>query len=196
MMRICVFCEGDTEKNYIQSLNRFLRSEGISDITLTAKNLNGVSVSSYVSKIKQYKPHELGYFSDFYTWLDFDIFKRANKNKSEIQETIMKISFNKKTLTPLFNQMNGEDFIILHEDKEAIEKWVDICNKNNHFDMPMTEDTYLPLFRKLIPDYKKGEISDLTKKRMQSCVKNINETKIPFSSDMEVILGMILKSLK
>jgi hypothetical protein len=196
MIRICIFCEGGTEKNYIQSLNRLLRDEGISDITLTAKNLSGVSASNYISKIKQYKAHELKYFTDFYSWLDFDIFKRANKVKGEIQARINGISFYKKTVTSLFNHMNGEDFIILHEEDAKIDKWRQICNNHNHFKTPMTEDIYLPLFKELIANYKKGEISNLTKEKLQICIKNIKKATVPFSSDMEKILEIILGKIQ
>lgn len=52
-MKIYIFCEGKTEYNYIQKLNRLLRDFGIPDITLAGKDLNGVKVNNYFSKIKK-----------------------------------------------------------------------------------------------------------------------------------------------
>jgi len=39
MRQICVFCEGKTEYNYIQSLNRILEEYDVFDFRFTAKDL-------------------------------------------------------------------------------------------------------------------------------------------------------------
>jgi len=196
MIKICIFCEGDTEKNYIQSLNRLLRSEGVFNIILTAKDLIGVSINNYFSKIKQsYKPHELKAFTHFYAWLDFDIFKRSNKNTEDIKFRINKISFNGKSVKLLFNYMNGEDFMILHFPKTQIIEWKKICEKEDHFKNPMSSKKYLDLFRSVLKDYKKGEIPDLTKKEFTICIKNIDNDTYPFSSDIKEILKIISKEI-
>lgn len=44
MKSICVFCEGKTEKNYLQSLNRFLERNDIYELRFTGKDLEGVNV--------------------------------------------------------------------------------------------------------------------------------------------------------
>ncbi len=195
MMRICIFCEGDTEKNYIQALNRLLRAKGVFDVTLTSKHLEGVSINNYFQKIKKHKAYELKYFTHFYAWLDFDIFKRANKNKREIENRINKISFNKNSVESLFNYMNGEDFIILHEGKSKIKAWKNICEENNHFDTPMHSKRYLPLFKTIKQGYKKGDVPELKKVMIRQYIDNINDSDIPFVSGAKKILEIILKQL-
>lgn len=195
-MQIYVFCEGKTEYNYIQSINSFLRDHDIFDIRFTPKNLpEGLRVNNYFSKIKQFRARDLKYFTHFYAWLDFDIFKRANKNIKEIEENINKISFNGKSVKLLLNYMNGEDFIILHEEDSKIETWKVVCNKKNHFNNPMYESTYLPLFQRVITGYKKSNILDLDKEKIGKCINNIEKNSIPFKSDIKEILEKILKYL-
>ncbi len=195
MMRICIFCEGDTEKNYIQSLNRLLRAEGGSDVTLTAKHLEGVNINNYYQKVKKNKANELKYYTSFFVWLDFDIFKRANKNEGEIEKNINKISFNKKSVQALLNHMNREDFIILHEEESKITEWKNICNKNKHFDTPMHSNVYLPLFKKIMKGYAKGGTPELNKAMIEKCIKNIDDSSIPFKSDVKKVLEIVLKQI-
>jgi hypothetical protein len=192
-MRICIFCEGESEKNYIQSLNRFLRECDIWDIRLIEKSLDGVNNNNYCSKIKKYKAKDVKYFTHFYAWLDFDIFKRSGKNEYEIKENVEKISFNSKKVTLLLNYMNGEDLVILHEEDCKIKEWEKICKQNNHFETPMISKVYLPLFKKNIKEgYKKGDAPVLSRDILEKCIKNINDTNIPFKSDIKLILEIIL----
>lgn len=172
-MRICIFCEGNSEKNYVQSLNRFLRECDISDIIFSGKSLEGVNNNNYCSKIKNYKDKDLKYFTHFYAWLDFDIFKRSGKNEDEIRENVKKISFNNKNVSLLLNYMNGEDFIILHKEDSKIKKWEKICEEKNHFDSPMVSKVYLPLFKTVKKEYKKGDSPNLSMVMLKKCIKNM-----------------------
>jgi hypothetical protein len=195
MNNICVFCEGSTENNYIQALNRFLLDSCICDLHFTAKNLEGVTSSNCYSKIRKYKSKNLKAFTSFYAWLDYDIFKRASKSEGKLKAEIEGISFNKKNVKLILNYMNGEDFIILHENSKKIEEWKKVCKGRNHFENPMDCSMYLPLFKEIMPDYTKKDVPDITKNSIELCVKNIKDPNIPFKSNIDVLLEKVLKKI-
>ena len=192
MRLICVFCEGKTECNYIQALNRLLEESDIFDLRFTVKNLNGLKVNNYISKIKKYKPGDLKAFKEFYAWIDYDIFKTSGKSEKEVKDKIKKISFNAIKVSPLLNHMNGEDFIIMHENTNIIKKWAKVCKSKKHFKKPMASEVYVPMFKEIMPSYKKGGIMELNKEKVQRCVKNIDDSKVPFKSDIKKLLEIVL----
>ncbi len=196
MRRILVFCEGKTELTYIQLLNRLLRESDIFDLNFTIKNLEGVKTNNYFSIIKRFKGKDLKYFTDFYAWLDFDVFKRSKKSEAEIKTKIKSIKFNEKSVELLLNHMNAEDFIILHEETSKIKEWTKVCDTRNHFNDPMHSVTYLPLFERIMPGYKKGFLSELNRVKVETCINNINASNIPFYSDIGKILEEIIARIK
>jgi hypothetical protein len=195
MKQICVFCEGKTEYNYIQTLNRLLEECDIFDLRFTAKDLGGVDRNNYVARIKRYKANDLKAFKDFYVWIDYDIFKRCKKKEADVKSKVKDVVFNGNTVIPLLNHMNGEDFIILHRKKSEITKWEKICKTNKHFEKPMHSNKYLPLFKTIIKGYKKGDTPELNKAMIEKCIKNIDDSTIPFKSDVKKILEIVLKQI-
>lgn len=155
MKSICVFCEGKTEKNYLQSLSRFLERNDIYELRFTGKYLEGVNINNYDACIRKYKGHDLKGFDEFYAWIDFDIFQRGNRKRKDIEDCIQKISFNRKSVIPLFNIMNGEDFMMLHQPENILQQWIEICKANKHFEVPMNSEEYMKHMKSIIPDYKK-----------------------------------------
>jgi len=61
--------------------------------------------------------------------------------------------------------------------------------------VPMDSSIYLPLFEKIMPRYKKGATPKLDKKKIEKCIENINDSKIPFKSDIKKILKIVLKQI-
>lgn len=197
MESICVFCEGKTEINYLESLNRFLEENDIYELKFTGKYLEGVKTKNYKSHLeKRYKPHKLKMFDKVYMWIDFDIFKRENINEEDIKKNIKEIKFNKKSVIPLFNKMNGEDFIMLHNNDDNLKKWINICNRKNHFENPMIKNQYMKEIKKIIPDYSKTDPIDITEEKLEICINNIENKDIPFSSGAVLFLKMVMKLLK
>jgi hypothetical protein len=64
----------------------------------------------------------------------------------------------------------------------------------------MHSDEYLPLFQFVINGYEKGilpsNIEPLNKERIEYCLQNIQASNIPFKSDIETLLQMVLDKLR
>jgi hypothetical protein len=87
MLNIFVHCEGNTEFNYIQRLNRLLNEENCFGIRFHPKNLTGISTKSYISEIKKQTPNK-NYFDQLFIWLDYDIFQRIGKIPKELKKKL------------------------------------------------------------------------------------------------------------
>jgi len=203
MSNICIliFCEGDTEYNYIISLQRFLRDEDCFDFVFYPKNLKGLSFDSYLKKIKGKIKDTNGKFDHFYIWIDYDIFKRKKTSEEKIKQEIKKIKIPSKMilnkpLIIIFNYMNGEDFMVLHYDDNKVSEWKKICSKKKHFESPMCSTEYMPLFKeKIKEDYKKGEFPHLNVDILNEAIRKSEDKEIEFSSGMADLLKSILEKL-
>lgn len=91
--------------------------------------------------------------------------------------------------------MNGEDFLVLHEDGSEVVKWEGICKGARHFQNPMHSEKYVPLFKTIFPEYKKGKVPDLTREKIEKCIEKIEDPQIPFKSDIKEILEIVLRKL-
>lgn len=207
MQNILVFCEGKTEFIYIQELRKFLREMDIWTLQFVSENLNGIdSTKNYLRQIQNKVKKQNGKFDRFFIWLDYDIFKRESISDSKIKQEITELKIPKKLklarkrkAKALLNYMNAEDFLILHCIKNKINDWLKVCLKHKHFENPMCRKQYEPLFRGIIPNYKKGEIpKDICfgKKVFEICIANVENKKIPFKSDIREILKLVLFTLK
>lgn len=187
-----IICEGPSEENYIKELNKYFRESSI-HIILTPKV---VGTGEYKSVIKKYREVYQEYNGrnkknkmPIEIWVDFDIYHRDNNN-------CMTNYKNKPKLIPdfLFSYENFEDFLVLHEDKVQLQKWEEICNKHNHFDIPLHENKYLPLLRdNIFPGYEKGSLPiNIDKNSLNNLFEhNNNDENIKIKSDFASFLSSI-----
>jgi len=145
-----VLCEGASERAYLQELNRFFNKENY-PFTLVPKSLGG---GAYRRVVKKYKIEKKEHAKQpVLIWIDKDMYQRNDNRNWELYR-------NKPKDIPdfYFSYMNFEDFLSLHH-PEWSKKWQKICLKRNHFQHPMYEREYLPLWlNNIYSDYKKGEL--------------------------------------
>jgi hypothetical protein len=200
MKKIFIFCEGETEYNYIESLNRFLTNQNCYDVVLIPKIIKVSSPIHFLSVAREEIKKLTGIFNHLYFWIDYDIFKRENRKLLEIQTCLSKIKIPRKLKlengapVALFNIMNGEDFLILHYEDNILRQWEKTCIKRDHFNNPMVNDIYLPLFKKLILGYEKGIIPDnfITLDVIEKAISNSSDSSIKFESGVIELLQIIL----
>lgn len=212
-MKIKILCEGKTEVNFINTVKKFLREEDLENEILLIPKLLGENKIKKVKKSKIIDPllskvvEEItnlnGEFSFLYIWLDFDIFKRKNKSDKHWKKIVSSnIAIPRKLKLPenekpklLLNYMNGEDFVVLMYSKLEISKWEKFCRARKHFDIPMTNNNYMSYFKKnIIKGYCKGDIPKIERiNQVRKLIKNINDTSIPFASDIVEVLMKIVK---
>ena len=195
MRRILILCEGKTEHNYIQLINKLLNNKGNYSVRFTAINLDGLSFKNYKDKIySKLKYSKIKAFDKIFVWIDFDIFKRSGSDCNALKEKILALRKNPKVL---FNYMNGEDFLILHYSGDEIQKWTEICNKNNHFKIPLHGDEYVKLFKENIDsNYRKGGFSDLNLEKIKKVLELIQLTDYPQKSDISEILEIVIEEIE
>ncbi|NCP67833.1 RloB domain-containing protein [bacterium] len=203
MRHIYVFCEGDTEYNYVQKLNRVLRENDCQDLSFTTVNMNGgLTASGYVSKIKSEirKKQSKDYknFQEIYIWLDYDIFKRANIAVDEVKKEISSLKAGSKNLIVILNYMNGEDFMVLNYPKVKVLEWNQKCIGKNHFENPMDSVSCIEEFNKVLPDYQKGHFPmdiAFTKETLKMCLQNMELSDVEIKSDAKTLLEIVLTKI-
>lgn len=147
-----VVCEGLSESNYIKMLNRFLENN---DYNLVFK-AEPVKCGHYDAVEKKYL-NEYGENNknqaNIIIWVDYDTYKRNDKEDGDSYK-------GKPKDIPdfLFSKMNFEDFLVLHREDEAVNKWDEICRENEHDKKPMKSEKYMQLIQKIFPRYKKRDI--------------------------------------
>lgn len=170
---IIVICEGDSEKAYIQNINRILNYKKSYGALFKPITVN----TGYFYEVKkkfrsEYKNNPK---SSIIIWVDFDLYKRNDKDCLEI--------YKKKQGIPdfLFSCINFEDFLILHEKENTVSKWIKLSG--DHFKEPMHSDEYLSRFKLIKPNYKKGELAQpIDKSRFEMMLNNLESGKF-YSND-------------
>lgn len=182
-----VICEGTSEENYIKEINKFFRENSI-NVSLYPINVGNGSFSQVYKKFKKVK--NINKNQEVVIWVDRDIYKRNDKERLLYQ--------NKSKSVPdfKFNDYNFEDVIVLHLPEDRILEWKNICIENNHFNIPMTSEVYIPLFRtNIIENYEKGnfplEIFDTN--TILGAIRNNNDININFHSDFLSFIQKILE---
>lgn len=198
---ILVVCEGGSEERYIKVLKKFFREYTDKQIvTIVSSNLcGGITVSNYISRIKDALKSVEGDFDELCIWLDVDLFKRKYNNLSleeikemcqqEINRALVNLPRRLRVANlPVklcFNYMNGEDFLSMCHGGDVVMLWQDFCEQNNHFNNPMVAAFYKGEADRIIP-CKTGDecwldfqnIENI--KNLISCNENLD---IKFSSD-------------
>ena len=165
-----VLCEGESEFNYITSLNRILCFRNNTYAILFKAVLIGsgkfVTVKrEYDKALKNNKKEK----DNILIWIDYDIYQRNENDNNTLYKNKLGIP------DFLFSYMNFEDFLILHLSKNVVDEWYKKC-KDHFFYNPKSSKEYLPLFKKYFCDYKKGELPiQLNKNTLENMFKNLNE---------------------
>lgn len=163
---IQIICEGASEANYIAQLNRILIS-GDGRFAFSYKEAGGgrpgpiLKALSFCRKINRKLPCWL--------FLDEDIY---------VREPSLETALRSKTgnATILFNRMNFEDMIMLHQSSEQLKAWLDICESHHHFNTPMEESIYYPKIKTFFPDYQKRQLPfELTKFYLEQAFMNLHQ---------------------
>lgn len=186
---INVICEGKSECNYLQAINRLLRDAGIG-LVLKAQDAGGgmykIVEKAYRRCVKDER-HTVAW-----VWVDSDLYKRNDKG-------CMTAYNNKPKGIPdfLFSVYNFEDFLILHMPDNIVANWISIC-AGNHLLTPLHSDQYTPKLVQFFPDYKKGslpsELSNLSEKHVEQAILHSRDTGIPFSCNfIETLAQYIMK---
>lgn len=186
---INVICEGKSECNYLQAINRLLREAGIG-LVLKAQDAGGGMYKKVEKAYKQCVRDERHAVA--WIWVDSDLYKR-NDNEC------MTAYNNKPKGIPdfLFSVYNFEDFLILHLPDDKVAKWISIC-KADHLSIPLHSDQHTTKLADFFPDYKKGklpsELSELSEKHVEQAILHSRDTGIPFSCNfIETLAQYIMK---
>jgi len=181
-----IVCEGPSEVAYIQKLNRLLREIDMQAI-LSPKPVHTGIYKTVMDKYKAEKKNNPR--TKISVWVDYDLYARNNSNcMTGYNETKDKVPF-------MFSKQNFEDFLALHLDDEKLNNWLNVCNVNNHFRVPMHENVYEPLVKQhLFSNYEKGDLPfELTLAMIGNLFRHHADPKIPLRSDFTDFLKRIFE---
>lgn len=167
-----IVCEGHSERNYLNELNKILVRNLYSAFCTPVPVLSGY-FSSVVAKVKECKQKNRK--AEIFVWVDKDIYVR---NSQKCFDNYSKKGINIPDFW--FSTMNNEDFLSLHYSASEAASFEKILEKKNHFCQPLTEDSYLPCFKSTIcPEYLKGELPFvLDKNRLNTMLSNLGKYKM------------------
>ena len=86
----------------------------------------------------------------------------------------------------------------MHLEKSVVLKWQDICEKNGHFEKPLTSEKLEELITQIIPNYKKGYIPaeiELNYEALNRLFSNNKDPEIKFRSDFADFIEKELNSI-
>lgn len=176
---IYVLCEGATEMNYLQMVNRFINTFDSKPIVFKYIDLTGGEFSNVKKRIHAIKKDNPKV--RIVAWLDEDLWIRR-----PIKAKAFKQWIDSRNIKCFLNHCNGEDFLVLHMIRSTVMKWQLICEKHHHFDNPMVQNEYMPLLRKLddcFQNYGKGHIPfDLDTERLNNLFENNSDPSIAFET--------------
>lgn len=196
---IYFICEGRSENNYLNLLNKFFDENNINYIfQYNNVNLEGVfpnkgdleANTCYSKMIKFFKEKFAQNIRSgtFVFWLDDDVFKRKEINKSSLEKIITeKFSSKNKEIRFIYSYENFEDFLVMHLDDDKINKWQNICEKCNHFKNPMKAKIYEEKFREIFPNYQKHILPDkivIDNSKMKLLYDRQQNSQIKFKCDL------------
>lgn len=181
---IIVLCEGISEFNYIQNLNRILSNPNTGSAAFKPYTINTGRFAQIRQKFNQVKKDNKN--CSVQIWVDKDLYI----NNSEFK----KLYLNKGKMPDfLFSIMNFEDFLMLHCHKDLLYSWQEICSSNNHFYTPMTSRIYCKELQKFFPEYRKGCIPfDITSDVLKTLFGNLKDDKIQIKNDFAVFLEKLI----
>lgn len=180
---LIVLCEGASELAYISEINRlFVRgaygSAAFSPRMVGSGHFNNIR-RKYKEAIKEQRKPSL------VIWVDRDLFVRNDRKCQSLfleDKTVPKELF-------LFSEMNFEDFLMLHCDDVELEQWILGMQEIRHFQSPVHERDYLPLFRQRFPEYRKGELPfALNYERLATMMRHASNKECPVKNGFGLLL--------
>lgn len=183
-----IICEGASECNYLEHLNRFLGTlplpKGAGPIQLRfiarPKNFDpksgsnvgcgggdfGKVASAYRREWQGNKTYPFG------IWVDADIYVRNDKHNQDHYRS-------RSGYVPFFNFsiLNFEDFIALHYSDEVVEKWKTKFSDAGHFKCPLHWEEYKVHYGEIFPEYEKNRlpVDFLSVEKLQNLFRHLDE---------------------
>lgn len=187
MTNYYIICEGKSESDYLNIVNRYFRDNNIGK-QIIIKTLTGntdiKNLKNYIKEFSKSKPDAI------YVWLDKDILYNTKQNIITNIETINK---NRKqaNIDIKYSYMNFEDFLSMHFEKEC-KDLQNILEKEQHFTNPLNSKAYLEIFKDYFKEYKKGDLStilkEITSNNILMVKTNQNDNKCKFKCDIIELL--------
>jgi len=161
-----MICEGFSERAYLQRLQSFLEAQ-TGEWPVPLLFIPRISVGTdgseqgggfYKDVVRCYKaqrrsnPH-----TSIEVWVDDDIYVRQD---SAAERSNRARYMGKPAGIPdfVFSFHNFEDFLVLHLDDAAIQRW-HTAFAPAHVARPLHSGDYLSLYKSVIPEYRKGDLS-------------------------------------
>ncbi len=180
-----VIFEGNSEEAYLSELNRHLRDEGI-NIYFNLYNLKGIAEYKKIKRKHKEAKKNMRKGDEIVIWLDNDVFKRGKLSKEALRKILGDFDIVK------YNHENFEDFLIMHLSDKEVERWHEICIKEDHFKRPMNRKKVATLMREIFPDYSKGSLPDgfqINKVTLDRLISNSQCSILKFESDIVSVIA-------
>ncbi len=162
-IRHLIVCEGESERVYLQHLQRFLDAQPVVDGTFEP-SLYLIGPQSAVAKGGSFgklerrfrQTRKMNRNVSIRVWADFDLYHRNDNQCAKHYAA-------KSDGIPdfLFSFHNFEDFYALHWDGAFLAGWIHFGSSGGlkHFTTPLHSDGYLPEIKRIFPGYGKGALA-------------------------------------
>ncbi len=193
MQQYIIVCEGRSEYVYLQRLQSFLELQAagwcvpLRFIQRLPKNAdgdeNGGGFYTNVTRCyrQQRKDNKKAHIE---IWVDHDIYLRQTSAPERRNRTRY---LSKPAGIPdfVFSFHNFEDFLMLHMDDSAVQRWHAAFDSTGHATNPLHSDAYLPHFASVMPGYQKGDLSPdfITQESLLRLKNNLATPLIPAPTD-------------
>lgn len=157
MRTIIICCEGLSEYMYIQELRRFLRDIGDPSnllLNFCPEIIGQGHFGPAQTKLRQVARENKR--TNIEVWIDYDLYHVARNERKSRTHYLEQREKNQIRVFH-FSHFNFEDFLILHYSGEEMDLYQQKF-RSGHFRAPLTKEIYLPLFREIFPDYRKGAL--------------------------------------
>lgn len=185
-------CEGFSERAYLQRLQSFLDAQ-TEDWSVPLRFIPKLPVNSdgdenggglYTNVTRCYKQQRKeNKKSKIEVWVDHDIYVRQD---SAPERRNVASYMGKPAGIPdfVFSFHNFEDFLALHLDDAAIQRWHTAFDPA-HVAKPLHSVDYLPLYESVIPGYRKGDLSPdfITRDSLSRMKANLARPLVPTPAD-------------
>lgn len=158
--RHIIVCEGESERAYLQRLQKFLDAQELPQNTFEPP-LRFIAPESALAKTGSFgkikstynKTRSANKKASLKVWADFDLYHRNDNKCAELYA-------DKTSGIPdfLFSFHNFEDFFALHFAGAQLTDWLNFGGPTgrSHFTTPLHSGGYLPEIKRIFPDYVKG----------------------------------------
>ena len=193
MPQYIVVCEGYSERAYLKRLQSFLDKMApewpvpLQFIPIMAKNPDGTdkgggNYSNVTSCFRQQRKGNKK--ASIEIWVDHDIyFRQTSAPERRNRESYLK----KPAGIPdfRFSIHNFEDFLVLHMEDSAVQRWHAAFDPAGHVATPLHSKAYMPLYAPVLPGYRKGDLSSdvITKESLLRLKGNLAKPLIPAPAD-------------